>query len=72
MDAITGPPLSSFLQDGGLPISLLQGFCAQLMEILSFFHSKSIVHRDLNVSNLMFVLKVVTLIPTRTFTTLTK
>ncbi|XP_057303588.1 eIF-2-alpha kinase GCN2-like isoform X1 [Hydractinia symbiolongicarpus] len=51
MDAITGPPLSSFLQDGGLSISLLQSFCAQLVEILSFFHSKSIVHRDLNLCN---------------------
>ena len=50
IDGINGPSLSTYLQDGGLPVVQIQHIGKQLVDTLLYLHGKSVVHRDLNVS----------------------
>ncbi|XP_065655194.1 eIF-2-alpha kinase GCN2-like isoform X2 [Hydra vulgaris] len=51
VDNLNGLPLSSFIHEGGMPISFIFEICKQLIEKLEFLHSLSVIHRDLNLCN---------------------
>ncbi|XP_047139265.1 eIF-2-alpha kinase GCN2 isoform X3 [Hydra vulgaris] len=51
VDNLNGLPLSSFIQEGGMPISFIFEISKQLIEKLKFLHSLLVIHRDLNLCN---------------------
>ncbi len=49
MDYLEGSSLADSISQPGMPIDVLKDYTKQLVHVLNYLHSKSIVHRDLQV-----------------------